>query len=151
MPMRVELWPSQLGIDALLKAFGDEVFKSLSLLVHFLQWVVENLIEKRFYQPMVTKDLKRAELSPKRQANSAMLFVFDVRHWNASELLQHVCYRCGRDSQARRKSRARYTSFFTSAEGKDRLEVVIDRFRVGIHLALGRHSYDRCSLTLLAY
>ena len=126
--------------DAFLEPLGNEMFKPLSLLVNFFDRVIEDLIKKRFDQPMMAQDFKRTTPPLRRQSNTATLFVFDIRRLIRSELLQHVGNRCWRDSKALCKSRARNASLFRSAEAKNRLQIVVHGFGIGIDLTIGRHS-----------
>ena len=75
--MRVELGPSQLCIDALLETLGDEMLQPFCLVMDLLDRVVQDFVQKRLKQPVMTQDLQRAPSSSGRQADTAARFVFD--------------------------------------------------------------------------
>ena len=63
MPMRINGRVPELGGDALLKPFRDEVFQSLRLFMNLFQRIIEHFIEKGLDQPMMTQDFESAPLS----------------------------------------------------------------------------------------
>src|ERR1700740_3029527 len=99
MPMGIEFRMSELRPDALLETLGDKMFKPLSLLVNFLDRVIEDFIEKRFDEPVMPKDLQSATLSMRREPHPATLLVCNVGRLIGGELLQHVGNRRGRDGE----------------------------------------------------
>lgn len=102
--------------------------------VNLFDRVIENLVEKGFDQPMMTQDLKSAALSFGSQSHSAVLFVFHVRLRSRSQLLQHIGHGCWRHVQSLSERSTRNGVLFWSAEGEDRLKVVVDRFSIVVHL-----------------
>jgi len=146
MPVRVEFRISQFGGDSFLEPFGNEVLKPLSFIVNFLKRIIENLIEKGFDQTMMSQDFKRAAPSCRGQSDSAMFFVLDIWFCSRSELLQHVCDGSWRDLQPLGEGSTRDITLFRAAKAKNRLQVIINGFGVGVHLTIGRHGFFHLTL-----
>ena len=62
MPVGIDFRMPKLGGNALFKSLGDEMLQTLGLFMHFVDWIIEDLVEKRLDQPMVTHDFERSLL-----------------------------------------------------------------------------------------
>ena len=81
---------AELGGDALLEAFRDEVFEAFGLLMDFVPGIVENLMEEGFEEAVMADDLKGAPFSRLGELYSVVLLIDDERRFLQGELLQHV-------------------------------------------------------------
>ena len=66
----------KLGGNTFFKSLGDEMLQTLGLFMHFVDWIIEHLVEKCLDQPMVTHDLERSLLPRCGEQNAAMPLVF---------------------------------------------------------------------------
>ena len=68
--VRIELGPAQLRIDALLETLGDEMLQAFCLVMELLDRVVQDLVQKRLKQSVVTQNLQSAPSTCGRQTDT---------------------------------------------------------------------------------
>ena len=73
-PVGVALGMAELGINAGLESFGDEVLQALGFVVQFVELVIEHAVQKCLDQAVVTNDLERPAPARGGKANSTRGF-----------------------------------------------------------------------------
>jgi hypothetical protein len=77
MAMRVGVGIAQLGRDTVLQALGNEVLQPFGFFMNFVPWIIQDIMEKSFQEPVMAKDLECTMLARCRQKRATMLFVLN--------------------------------------------------------------------------
>ena len=60
MAVGIKLWVTEFCGNAFFKPLRDEMFQALSLVVDFLERILQDFVEECFEQAMMAQDLKRS-------------------------------------------------------------------------------------------
>lgn len=129
----ITLGMAQLGVDAGLEALGDEVLQALGLVVEFVQFIVEHAMQEGLDQSVVADNFEGAAAARGRKDDTAVALVFDQRILRSGELLQHVGDGSRGHLEALGKRAGSDTTAFRATEGKNGLQVVVDRLTAFVH------------------
>jgi hypothetical protein len=79
MAVRIDLRIAQNGRDAILETLRDEVLQALRFVVNLVPGVLQDIMQEKFQETVMTHQLPGAMFPCRRQTNSMMLFVLDQR------------------------------------------------------------------------
>ena len=115
MSVRICVGITQLGGNAVLKPFGDEMLQAFRLFMDFVPGIIENVMQKAFEQPVVANHFQSASPAGSRKAYPVVLFITHEGRMLPRQLLEHSGYGSRAYSEPFRKSIARHTGVFSAA------------------------------------
>jgi hypothetical protein len=136
--VRVAGGVTELGGDAGLKFFRDEVLEAFGFVVQLVECVAEDFEEEGFDEAVVAHDLQRAAAAGGREPDAVATLVLDERTVLGSKLLQHVGDGGRSDTEALGKLGAADTALLAATERVDGFQVVVDGL-AGAALGAGLH------------
>jgi hypothetical protein len=144
MPMRIEFRIPEYGRDPLLKLLRNEVLQPLCFFMNFIPGILEDIMKEQFDEPVMPDKLPGPPSACRSEPDTAMFLVLDQKRLPGGKLLKHLRNRSGPNAKMRRQIVASYGFVLRTVQGKDRLEVIVDRFRLRGSVGLHSHLYQFC-------
>jgi hypothetical protein len=137
--MWIRRWIPKLLSESLFKGFRDEVLKTLRFIVEFFNGISELLKQEGFNQPVVPDDFQCPLATVVGQAGPTVTLIAHQGRVSQRQLLDHVRHRSVGNSKPFGDCTAAHLLRAIPSEVEDRLQVVVDGFRVRFVLALASH------------
>lgn len=104
------------------------MLETFRFLVHLIPGILEDIVQKKFEQPVMAYDFPAATFAGRGEPHAAMLFVQHQRRLLRSELLKHPGDRSRTHRQPLGQGVARNALLARAAQFENRFEVIVDRF-----------------------
>ncbi len=128
MPVRVCFRITQLGGNAVLKLFGDEMLQSLRFFMNLVPRIVEHVVKEAFEQAMVANHFQCTPSTSCRKAYPAVLLITDEGGLLSCQPLHHPRYGSRTNSEPFCQRVARHPIVLCAAQLKNGFEIVVDGF-----------------------
>jgi len=132
MSVRVCFGIAQLGGNAVLKPFGDEMLQALRFFMNLVPGIVEHVVQEAFEQPMVPNHLQRAPSAGWRKPYPVVFLITDEGGAPSRQLLQHPRYGSRTDPEPLCQRVAGHAAGLCAAQLENCLEIVVDGLAVWV-------------------